>query len=68
MAIPSRVRLVAFGDGDEQNGEGYTIIPLQQVANFVTDHLRRYREVLHPVRLTDPTLGLLHLLEKLREE
>jgi hypothetical protein len=38
------------------------------VATFVTDHLRRYREVLHPVRLTDPTLGLLHLLEKLRDE
>ncbi len=68
VAIPSRVRIVAFGDGDDQNGEGYSIIPLKQVAAFVTDHLRRYREVLHPVRLTDPTLGLLHLLEKLRDE
>jgi len=67
VAIPSRFRLVAFGDGDEQNGDGYTIIPLKQVAAFVTEHLRRYREVLHPVRLTDPTLGLLHLLEKLRD-
>jgi len=68
VAILSRVRIVAFGDGDDQNGEGYSIIPLKQVAAFVTDHLRRYREVLHPVRLTDPTLGLLHLLEKLRDE
>jgi hypothetical protein len=31
-------------------------------------HLKKYHEVLHPVRLTDPTLGLLHLLEKLRED
>lgn len=68
VSIPSRVRIVAFGDGEEQNGDGYTIIPLQQVATFVTEHLRRYREVLHPVRLTDPTLGLLHLLEKLRDD
>jgi hypothetical protein len=68
VAIPCRVRLAAFGDGVEQEGEGYTVIPLKQVAAFVTDHLRRYREVLHPVRLTDPTLGLLHLLEKLRDE
>ena len=68
VAIPSRVRLVAFGDGEVHEGEGYTVVPLKQVAAFVTDHLRRFRAVLHPVRLTDPTLGLLHLLEKLRDE
>lgn len=68
VAVPSRVRIAAFGDGGEQDAEGYTVIPLQQVAAFVTDHLRRYRDVLHPVRLTDPTLGLLHLLEKLKDE
>ncbi len=67
IAIPSRVRIAAFGDGDEQNGEGYTVIPLKRVAAFVLAHLKQYREVLHPVRLTDPTLGLLHLLEKLSE-
>lgn len=67
-AIPSRVRLVAFGDGQSHEGDNFTVVPLKQVAGFVTDHLRRFRQVLHPVRLTDPTLGLLHLLEKLREE
>ena len=68
VAIPSRVRLAAFGDGEEVNGEGYTIIPLKRVAAFIMRHLKKYHEVLHPVRLTDPTLGLLHLLEKLRED
>lgn len=67
VAIPSRVRLAAFGDGVDQEGEGYTVIPLKRVADFVMDHLKRFHEVLHPVRLTDPTLGLLHLLEKLKE-
>jgi hypothetical protein len=65
VAVPSRVRIAAFGDGEEQQGDGYTVIPLKRVAGFVMDHLKQYREVLHPVRLTDPTLGLLHLLEKL---
>ena len=68
VAIPSRVRLAAFGDGDEQNGDGFTVIPLKRVADFVRDHLKEFRDVLHPVRLTDPTLGLLHLLEKLEGE
>jgi len=66
VAIPSRVRLAAFGDGEEANGEGYTVIPLKRVAAFIMGHLKKYHDVLHPVRLTDPTLGLLHLLEKLR--
>jgi len=65
VAVPSRVRIAAFGDGDEKRGEGYTIIPLKRVADFVMDHLKVFRDVLHPIRLTDPTLGLLHLLEKL---
>jgi hypothetical protein len=68
VTVPSRVRIAAFGDGEEKHGDGYTIIPLRRVASFVQQHLKRYREVLHPVRLTDPTLGLLHLLEKLAEE
>ncbi|MGD2121449.1 MAG: hypothetical protein PVJ76_06885 [Gemmatimonadota bacterium] len=67
VAVPSRVRIVAFGDGEEHDGDGYTVIPLKRVAAFVMAHLKQYHEVLHPVRLTDPTLGLLHLLEKLRE-
>jgi hypothetical protein len=68
VAVPSRVRIVAFGDGDERRGDGFTIVPLKRVASFVQTHLKQYREVLHPVRVTDPTLGLLHLLEKLAED
>ncbi len=68
VAIPSRVRIAAFGDGEKHEGDGFTVIPLRRVADFVMDHLKQYRDVLHPVRLTDPTLGLLHLLEKLEEE
>jgi hypothetical protein len=65
VAIPSRVRLVAFGDGEESQGEGFTVVPLRRVASFIRNHLKEYHDVLHPVRLTNPTLGLLHLLEKL---
>jgi len=68
VAVPSRVRIVAFGDGEEHQGDGYTVVPLRRVADFVMNHLKRYRDVLHPIRLTDPTLGLLHLLEKLEED
>ncbi len=68
VAIPSRVRIVAFGDGEEHHGDGYRIIPLKRVAGFVTQHLKRYRDVLHPVRIRDEALGLLHLLEKLAED
>ena len=68
VAVPSRVRIAAFVHGEEQHGEGYTIIPLKRVIEFVRGHLKEYRDVLHPVRLTDPTLGLLHLLEKLGED
>lgn len=62
--IPARIRLVAFGDGEGAEEPGFTVVPLRQVAQFVQAHLRRYHQVLHPVRITDPALGLLHLLEK----
>ena len=68
VAVPSRIRIVAFGDGVTHEGDKYTVIPLKQVAAFVTNHLKKYRDVLNPVRLTDPTLGLLHLLEKLNDD
>jgi hypothetical protein len=66
VAVPSRVRIVAFGDGEAQEADGFSIIPLKRVAKFVMDYLEQYHDVLHPVRLSDPTLGLLHLLEKLK--
>ncbi len=68
VAVPSRIRLVAFGDGETHEGDRFTVVPLKTVAAFVTEHLRKHHDVLHPVRLTDPTLGLLHLLEKLTDE
>lgn len=68
VAIPSRVRIAAFGDGEEQQGDGFTIVPLKRVAAYVLHHLKEHKDVLHPVRITDPTLGLLHLLEKLRHD
>ncbi len=67
VAVPSRVRIVAFGDGEGQTAEGFSIIPLKRVAAFVMGYLEKYHDVLHPVRLSDPTLGLLHLLEKLKK-
>jgi hypothetical protein len=68
VAVPSRVRIVAFGDGEKSHGNGYTVVPLKHVAGYVKDHLKRYHDVIRPVRVTDPTLGLLHLLEKLGED
>jgi len=67
LSVPARIRIVAFGDGETHEGDRYTVIPLKQVVDFVTNHLKKYRDVLTPVRITDPTLGLLHLLEKLRD-
>jgi len=69
--IPCRIRLLAFGDTpllDDAPGipADPGIVPLARVATFIQDHLRHYRTVLHPVHLSDPTLGLMHLLEKLK--
>jgi hypothetical protein len=68
VSLPSRVRLVAFGDGEGSRGDGYTVVPLKHVAAFVQQHLRTYRDVIRPVRVSDPALGLLHLLDKLSED
>ncbi len=68
VALPARIRIAAFGDGNGHTEDPYTVIPLKRVAAFVMNHLRNYREVLRPIRLSDPTLGLLHLLEKMEED
>ena len=44
--VPSRVRLVAFGDGPGHAEDRYSVVPLKHVASWVKDHLHRYREVL----------------------
>lgn len=64
-AVPSRIRLVAFGDGPTGKRNGYTVVSLEHVASFVNRHLDRYHDVLNPADLADPVLGLLHLLRKL---
>jgi hypothetical protein len=63
--VPCRIRLVAFGEGDTGDRDGYEVISLAHVAQFVQRHLERYHDVLHPADLRDPVLGLLHLLRKL---
>jgi hypothetical protein len=64
-AVPCRIRILAFGDGEPGDRDGYRVVQLRRVAEFVREHLRRYRKVLHSVDLADPALGVLHLLEKL---
>jgi hypothetical protein len=69
--IPCRIRLLAFGDTPlMETVPGVPapqgIVPLARVSAFIQDHLRHYRAILHPVHLSDPTLGLMHLLEKLK--
>jgi hypothetical protein len=63
--IPSRIRLVAFGEGETGHRDGYRVISLAHVADFVGGYLDRYHTVLRPADLSDPVLGLLHLLRKL---
>ena len=63
--VPTRVRLVAFGDGVGGMKDGYLVVPLEDVARFVNHFLERYHHVLHPADLSDHVLGLLHLLRKL---
>lgn len=63
--VPSRIRLGAFGDGENGHRNGYHVFSLGHVARFVTGFLERYHAVLEPADLADPVLGLLHLLRKL---
>ena len=64
--LPTRIRLVAFGDGQAGPRNGYTVFSLQHVAHFVERHLDRYHDVLTPADLGDTPLGLMHLLKKLK--
>jgi hypothetical protein len=63
--IPCRIRLIAFGEGDSGPRDGYSVVSLSHVAGFVEQHLERYHDVLRPADLSDPVIGLLHLLRKL---
>jgi hypothetical protein len=61
-----RVRVVAFGEGETGDRNGYTVVSLAHAARFVEAHLDRYHDVLNPADLGDTALGILHLLRKLR--
>ena len=64
--VPFRVRLVAFGAGKSGKRDDYTVISLRHAARFVEGYLDRYHAILRPSDLPEPTLGVLHLLRKLR--
>ncbi|MBT8405498.1 MAG: hypothetical protein KJP18_16680 [Gemmatimonadetes bacterium] len=64
--IPARIRLVAFGSGRTGDRNGYEVVSLEHVAEFLDRHLDRYHHVLNPADFGDTALGLLHLLRKLR--
>lgn len=60
------VRILAFGEGDSGPRHGYEVVSLAQVARFVEEYLDRYHDALKPADLPESTLGVLHLLRKLR--
>jgi hypothetical protein len=64
--VPFRVRLIAFGAGKGGERDDHTVISLRHVARFVEGYLDRYHSVLKPSDLPEATLGVLHLLRKLR--
>lgn len=64
--VPFRVRLLAFGAGKGGKREDHTVVSLRHVARFVEGYLDRYHSILRPSDLPEPTLGVLHLLRKLR--
>ena len=63
--IPCRVRLMAFGDGPSSRRRTYTVFSMRHVKEFVASYLDHHHDVLQPADLSDPVLGLLHLLRKL---
>ena len=64
--IPFRIRLVAFGAGKGGRRPNFTVVSLRHVADFVEGYLDRYHAILRPSDLPEATLGVLHLLRKLR--
>ena len=65
-AVRYHVRVMVFAGRGDLSGQGIQTIPLASCASFVQDHLHRYREELQGVQFHDPTLGLLHLLDRTR--
>jgi hypothetical protein len=61
-----QVRILAFGEGRPGPRNGYQVVSLAHVAQFVEGYLDRYHQVLMPSDLPEPALGILHLLRKVR--
>ena len=66
FCAPFRVRLIAFGAGKGGERANFTVVSLRHVARFVENYLDRYHSILRPSDLPEATLGVLHLLRKLR--
>ena len=68
LAHSHRVRLVSFGSIAAGGAPTrYTVITLGRVLNFLTSYVRRNWHVLRHTESKDPALGLLMLLEKIRQ-
>lgn len=61
---PTRIRLMAFGDGKPGHQDGYTVASLRRTVRFVARNLRDYRHIIRPARNDDPFLGAVHFLEE----
>lgn len=63
---PVQVRILAFGEGKTGPRSGYHVVSIRHVARFVESYVDRYHDVLMPSDLPESTLGILHLLRKVR--
>lgn len=64
-----RVRMVAFGSAPEPgHGGNWTTVPMSHVVHFLRTYLREDWAVLRHTQIKDPTLGILALMEKWRED
>ena len=59
------LRMVAFGDANVgATGQSHTVIPMRHVVRFLRSHLRQHWSVLRHAHFSDPTFGVLALMEK----
>ena len=61
-----QVRLIAFGMGTSRKTHTHYVVSLKDAWEFVDSIMERGHELLLPVSVSDPVLGLLHLENKLR--
>jgi hypothetical protein len=59
-----RIRMVVFAGSQGEPTSRYQVIPLRHAFTFVSDHLKRYRDVFLRTQLKDEVLDLMALLVK----